>query len=659
MSDYNSQFTPLFKENLMLTLKLESDGKEGELSTGFIQHVTLNMHSYGYDCHVKFFTRDNDELYQIMSSPKILKATLTFKRAEPEKEGETILELKGIVTPEKTFTRLPSDQNNMEQSQREYEIYFWDNAKATWEQHFPTNVYVDESMKDILTKHGNPEVTIDYKWDPLEIKHPVTAFSLYYKYWLKPDEQTSFYSFLNWYLHQENGLLTYDFKSNSYTITGKKKEASGKPLEVHELQSNPPKCFFSPPTRHNEKILKHTADNLENEDKENPNSFKLVRKEEFDPGNYGPHPKHARQKVKSPIAPEKNLFEVDIKKFTDEIHLDKLTPGSFLGFKGDKEGNWSRDSCIKDKKFRIRSMAFTANRFDLSEKNEKPTHVFLMTARAVLEEEEENHAARPRFIPPAYPFYIQGKVFCDIGEKEQSTFKIQESEKSPKGLYLVKVPLAGNKKVVAPFDPDISAQFYNPFKKETKVMLSLHFNAAEIVGPIDWDPHARLPKGVQGDRIVLASNGKDKYTFIQVEYVNGKDPVYTIKQSSSAEQTQTLQIKEKEFMVTVENKGKKVLSFLMNLDTAIVITHENKEAGTLQQFTLNGETITTTCKGKAGKSEIIQKPDAVDIQCKKFTVKSDMITLEAANAIMMKGKNMCRLQTKLTNIIASAVKMGA
>ena len=54
----------------------------------------------------------------------------------------------------------------MDQSFRSYEVYFCDNAKATWEQHHPTNIYVDASMKDVIEKHVNPEIKMNYKWAP-------------------------------------------------------------------------------------------------------------------------------------------------------------------------------------------------------------------------------------------------------------------------------------------------------------------------------------------------------------------------------------------------------------------------------------------------------------------------------------------------------------
>ena len=140
-------------------------------------------------------------------------------------------------------------------------------------------------------------------------------------------------------------------------------------------------------------------------------------------------------------------------------------------------------SVFKDKNFRIRSLHLEAHKLDVSEPVVKSLQPYQLYIKAKLEMEEETFVEWPRFVPPTYPFYIQGKVFSDIGDKEQSTYKIQESEEAPQGQYLILVPLAGeDKKVVAPFVPAYSGQYYYPFCKDAKVMLSMHFRTAKLTG---------------------------------------------------------------------------------------------------------------------------------------------------------------------------------
>lgn len=658
MNNSSANSHPFFETNLMLSLKLESDGKEAEVVSGNIEGISLNLHSYGHICSVQFTAFDEDEIDQMFTAPKIIKATIAFKPTDPKEGSAPLLEIKGIIT-DKCFKRMPSALLNSEKPVRMYEIYFCDNAKVTWSQHFPLNIYLDESMKDVIEKHINPEITMMYDWDTLEVKHPITAFSLEHKYWLPENQQTSFYSFLIWYLRQENGILAYDYKNHSYKITGKKGELSGPPLEVYEWCALPPLCIFPQTPRYNSKVINHSSNLMDAEDKENQNSFTSVRRESIDSSNYRVYPEQASEKMQSTLVSEKNEIELEITNFKEKLQIDKLTPGSFLCFKGDKGGNWSSDVVFKEKNFRIRSLSLEAHKLSISEELKKPLQAFQLYVKIKLETEDETFVEWPGFIPPTYPFYIQGKIFSDVGDVEQSTYKILELENAPQGQYLVQVPLAGEeKRVVAPFVPSYSGQYYYPFCKDAKVMLSMHFRTAKIERPIEWDPLARLPVGVQGNQIVLASNTRDKYVIIRHEFVDGKDSVFTIKQSSSETQTQTLTIKEKDTIITVEEKDKKTLFIQLNNEKGLILSLEDKTAAATQQTVFDGKSMTHTCKGSEGTSTIVQKSDSISMECKEFTIKSDTIVLEAKDSISQTGKNKVNIESKVANVCAPSVKLG-
>ena len=145
---------------------------------------------------------------------------------------------------------------------------------------------------------------------------------------------------------------------------------------------------------------------------------------------------------------------------------------------------------------------------------------------------------------------------------------------------------------------------------------------------------------------------------IRHEFVDGKDSVFTIKQSSSETQTQTIQIKEKDILITVEEKDKKTLFIQLNNDSGVTLSLEDKSAGANQQTVFDGKSMTHTCKGSEGTSTIVQKPDSVTIDCKEFTVKSDTITLDAKDTISQSGKNKVNIETKVANVSASSVKLG-
>jgi hypothetical protein len=419
-----SHSNPFFKSNLLLLLKLESDGKEIVLPTGNIEKVLLDLHSYGFTSSIQFCTFDKDDLDEMFKSPKILKATITFKPTDPEGGSAPLLEIKGIVT-DRSFKRLPAVEGKEDKAHRLYEIYFCDHAKAVWEQHHPTNIYVDESMKDVIEKHINPDIAIKYDWNPIETKYPITAFSLPHKPWLLPKEQTNFYSFLVWYLHQENGILLYHYDKHNYTITGKKIEPAGDPLEIPEWLALPPLCIIPQTPRYNSRTLTHSADNMKEDDKENEDSYKSVRREIFDAANYRIYPEHANEKIQSTLDSQQNEVEFELTSFTKKILINKLIPGSFVCFKGDKEGNWTRQAEFKDKKFRIRSLYFEANKLGISEEIDKNSQAFGLYIKAKLEDEKDTFVEWPRFIPPHLSLLCSRQDF--LRHWRQRTIHLQNS----------------------------------------------------------------------------------------------------------------------------------------------------------------------------------------------------------------------------------------
>lgn len=652
--------TPFFVISLCPSLKLESDGKTAEVLAGDLESIYLNLHPYGHHCKLLFSTVNDTDIYEMFTAPKKIDATFSLKPVDPLDGTDPLLEIKGIVT-HKSFKRNPARDGEIEKTYRLYEISFSDHAKVIWEEHHPINVYVDESMKDILEKHVNPDINLKYEWDPLTIKHPITAFSLEYKAGQPANRQVSFYSFLMWYLHQENGILLYDYKENSYKFTGKKEKPADPPLKVLESQVMPPVYVFPLPSRYNGKTIKHTADSTENDDQENPDSFKFVRREQIDASNYRVYPEQAEEKVESVLTSEKAELFVEFTIFNKELHLGKIIPGSLLTFLGDlADDNWSEDPCFKGKNFRVRHLYFEANKQGVSDEIiERPDQPYQIYAKAELELEEETFVSRPNFNPPSYPFYIQGKVFSDIGDKEQSTFKILETQEVPEGQYQVLVPLAGEgKMVVAPFVPAYSGQFYYPFYKDTRVMLEMHFRTAKIDRPIDWNPLVRLPKGVQGNQIVLSSNGKDKFTILRQEFLDGKEDVFTIVQSSSDKQTQTIQIKEKDLLFKMMEKDKKTVSIQLNHESGLTLNLEDNDTSMTQQTIFDGKAMMHTCKGSEGTSTIVQKPDSIAIDCKEFIVKSDNITFDAKDKISNKGANKIHSESSVCEVSAPTIKLG-
>lgn len=658
MSPAGSSFDVFFTQELSLTLKLEADGQEAEITSGNIEKISLELHSYGFIGNIQFSGIDDDTLDTLYESKKQTKVTLSFASTDPLAEGDPLLEIKGIVI-RKFFSRVDNKDKVNPHAIRHYEIVIADNAQATWSEHCPTNVYVDESMKDVIEAHKNPEISIKYDFSPLDKKHPIIAFSLASNPAVPLEDQDHFYSFFTWYLYHEGGIWDYDYTANTYTVLGKKKPLSGEAYSIKEHWVAPPMAQYERPSRYNLHTVTHTSDSIDTESQENETAFKSVRRDVITPQNYRAFPEHAHEPVHSTLTPEYPEIELEVTHLESDFHIDKLIPGSYVTFfGGGKLETWSDDDFFEGKTFRSRVLFFEADKLGIAEKLDKPTQPYRLYIKAILEDEKETFIERPYFTPPVYPFTIQGKVSSDIGDKEQSTYKISENEHAPQGLYLVSVPLAKHKNVIVPFTPDfMSGQYYFPLNKGERVLLSMYFHTAKIQRVIDWQPLARLPSGVQGNQIVLSSNGKDKYAIIKHEFEGGKDSVITITQATSETQMQTVQIKDKDIQITVDEKDKKTLTIHLSGEQGLSISLEEKPALHTQKISFDGEQIVTVCQGPAGISVCTQTPESVTIACKEFNVISEKISLTAGE-INNAAAISFDVETPIANLKAGAVKLG-
>lgn len=649
MSDLNFS---LCDRNLALVLTLKGSGKPLEIKSGNIENLEMCLKSYGYSFQISF-RLFNDQAKELFDNIDAIHATLTMKAVEPdgdslEEKGPPWIEIEGIVTNKELLVE-PSAQQDLKRPDRVYTLSVEDPAKVTWGDHFPVGVYVDQSFKQICEKQCNPEIKIKYDWKDLETQHKITAFSLPFKEELPLEQQTSFYSFLMWMLHKENGVWAYDYKAKGYAILGKKHKVEGKPLEVDEDWVILPKLSCPRALTFNSKKRKQTFDTAEGKEENNPKGFKQVKHETLNSEDYERFPKQSPEPVKSPLIPQKSRLSLTFQNF-HHFGLDQLLPGCAIKFLEKKTLFWSGDASFKGKTFRVREFSLKAHKLNPTMDNAPPMDRYHIALNVHLEEEDEPFIDRPLFVPPMYPFEIKGKIFSDVGDKEQSTYKIQKSDDSPLGHYLVKSPLVEDgKNLVVPFSPNLPGQFYIPFVKGQEVELDMYLHTAGNIRPKGHQPLVQPPNptGVQIHQIVLASNGKDEFTLLRHEFVDGKKSVFTILQKSSANETQTIQIQQQDMSFCVEEKDKKKLFIQLTKETGLTLSLEDKNASSTQQTNYDGKAMTHFCKGSGGESKIIQKPDLISMEAKKVSLNVEEFVVEAKDQINMKGTNGVKFNGKV------------
>ena len=646
--------TPHFTQTLSLILTLEADGKEQKIYPSDIHAFDLTLHTYGYTALISISNFDEPELDTMLQDEKVITATLEFLPPEPE-DSEPFTTIKGTVT-DTTYQFESNKHEKAEGMVTLWEITFKDNAQAMWSEHYPKNIYVDKTMKDVFDEHKNPDIDLTYEWDELEESYPILAFSLEEKAEIPQENRPQFYSFLHWYLHKENGLFLFDYEKQNYTFYSEKPPIEGDPFSLNQEYLTSPKCQTPKITRHTKKELTHEADSIEENPEEAEEGFDNIRKDFIDPKNRKNFPEHFHGGVNSLLYPEKPLLHFSAIEFTEEFHLDKILPGAYIDFESHEfqPGYWSQNEAYKGKKFRIRSLTIKTTRQTKAEGVLHKKQPYNIQVDICAEEEKEKHIDRPHFNPPTYPFRIQGKIFCELGEKEQTTFNIDEEENH----YQVTVPLAQDEKLIVPFFPEfMTGQHYYPLCKDQQVLLSVYFQTAKIERILDWQPHAKLPHGTQGNQLVFGSNGANESLILKTVHIEGKGFVYTLTHKTAADQEQETRMEKESVQTTVTTKNK---------STSILQTHEqiegkleDKDADLTQTILLDGKDgIRSTCKKGGDESRLSNKS-------KSSTLDSEEINFKAKKAIQLEGdtysakmKTKAVIESKMIHNNAKSVKNG-
>lgn len=644
-----------FVEEIKASLQLEVEGKKCEITAGHIEEIQCKLHPYGYEAQVNFSAFENEEIKALFADPKVINAHLTILSKDP-KQAEPLIELKGVVNARSSQ---PAGEKGEKLIIRLYKIQFIDHAYISWGSHFPKKIFVDQTMKDVFDSEKNPLFTMTYEFDDLNTQRPIIAYSLEKKKGIPEEKQISFYSFVMWYLHQTNGIFEFNYKEAAYKILGKKDEG-GKTLPLSEWSITPAICLFPESPRYFERVIKHSAASQDQNDTENPNGIPSVRNDAFDDTSYIEFPEQISQIVQSKSYPEKPRIRFDFSELPSDFTLDQIRPGTFFEIKGDSKrgGMWCEDPIYKDQTFRMTDVTIYFQRRTESEKRERIVQPYKVEIEVTAESKDEPAVLRPEFQEPVYPFSIPGKIWSEIGDKEQTTFNVVKNDKSPLGHYEVIVPLAGEeKKVVVPFTPDfISGQHYFPLCKEQQVMLSLYFQTAKIERILDWQPLTRLPLDTQACQIVFGSNGKDKYCIQKHEYKDGKESTLTVQQATSENQSQTIEIKDKIIVVTVKEKDKSTISVQLDRATGLTILLKDEDSGATQQTMYTPESITHTSEGKEGKSTIVQKQDSISFECKSYNIKCEDLIIDSSKTITQKASKKLFIESPIVNILGK-VKM--
>jgi hypothetical protein len=525
-----------FVERLKAELTLKVGDQRLTFPAGDIKRLSVEVLSHGFTALVEWWvvsqqSAKEDTLFEPFQKPELMEATVKLDRAY-DIEGNTAapLELQGLVRERWVRERAFEDVTGQPVLQRRYRVLLEDRAAVLWRQHFPTGVWVDQSLQELIEAHKPKGVTLTFAWEAAQTKQPLLALGLGVE-----GNEASFLDFLHWLQERENAGLFCEPATGTYALRDAKPsgdKAVELPLEdVEELE------VHFPERRRDQVVVLNSYVDASTRRKEVANTDKVegVRHETLltstleDDLNQRATLEGKRQRISEPE------LLVRFRRYPSVT----LSPNGLYGFGED----WSAQLSTHGKRYRLYRLRLEARAEseDPADNVGDDTNVYQLEVSAALELQADPTFKRPAFVPPQWPFYAEGRVVSEVGEEKELTWQMYQDEQTSLESYRVKLPL-WDKQLLVPYEPNQQpGHFYFPVDKGARVLVALEFQRAAFARFLEWRAGAKLPKDTQGNHLLLGKTAESE-TSIQHVYQDAK-PLLRIKRTSDKD-TQLIEVSE-------------------------------------------------------------------------------------------------------------------
>jgi len=522
-------------DSLKISLQLTISNQVFQIPGGNIKNYRLNLFSYGFDGELDFWLSSGtgkDDLFRKFVKPDLIEVRISVLGVHnlPSPEPDPLV-IRGVVTDKSVREVSYKEVSGAPVLQRNYRISFQDTPQVLWKQHFPTELYTEKSIADILEANAAEGISLKLAWDKIKRKPAMICLGLG-----SDLNAASFYDFVIWYAAEHNGTVFYDYKTQTLTLSDKKSKnkttVSFHPHEIDEF------CIHFPETRReNIRVLNAYTESAKKIDITQDQAVSGVSRDII-----------LRTEIVQELDQRKNLEALKLKNRESEIeinlnHFPAKTFGIASRVKFDAD-LWSDKTFLANQTYRIyeiRLMATAKKQAADQDLNaEFGNYDLEMTAR--MESVDDPVAHLPEYQKPNYPIFVEGKIISESGKDTDKTYQIYTNKKTSQDFYNIQVPL-WNRKIKAPFIPDMTTgHFYFPAFKHARVLLAVYFDHAEIEAFLDWGVGTRLALDSQGNHILFGKSPTSE-TSIQHIYKDNK-PVFTIQRVAGVD-TELIQMEEK------------------------------------------------------------------------------------------------------------------
>ncbi|BBM86659.1 hypothetical protein [Candidatus Uabimicrobium amorphum] len=529
----------MFKEGIKVTLQLTINGQSWKILGGRIKDFSLQMHNYGFEANAEFWMYKEDEkgLFSAFSGDSLIEAELKlelyFERPKP---APNAIVAKGIVFERQLKERVLNQPD--EPFVRYYLLRFCDAAQLFWTHHKPCKLFTEATMQDILDSEKGEKIDISTTWEIFTKQHPILFLGF-------PQDinNASFYDFILWYTHAQNGVWNYKHKENKYTIEQEKESSTALQLpreDVSEWRVSLPKIM-----RYNKRILNGYTENAVTTDIILDTSISDYTQDVYIRTAINKQLEEQTQLQKDIHQNEEHQVYL---QFTHFPTVD-VVPGTIIEF--DSQKGWEGKAYLSENTYRSVSLTINASAERQDPYSDLITayNSYFFNVHARLETQDEKKVNLPHFRIPNYKVYVEGKVVSD-GDEPDETYQIYENEDTSEKIYRVAMPLWEDKQVIVPFEPNLfSGHIYFPCYKNSRVLIELKFQTAAIYRFLDWRLDSKLPQDTQGNSILLGLTEKSE-TAVKHVYEDSK-PVFNMCRKNESD-TQVVEFKEG--IITIETK---------------------------------------------------------------------------------------------------------
>ena len=508
-----SQFT----EDLAITLSLTIDGQAYTIAAANVKSLTLDLHAYGYNAEVSFIVyceSTADTLLTPITSNNLIAVSLQVATYINNSQGTvTPLSLSGLVTTRRFTEQLLTLPSGDIMLHRHYHLVFADPAQVLWKQHYPCDLLVDSTLKAFITAHTPTQITMVYDWDAvLTVQYPVLSLSLG-----SPLNQACFYDYLIWLVDSQNGVFSYDFTANQYTLSAVKSQSGAalslNPLEVSSFQVN-----LSEVHRFQPNVLNAYSENPQTTAITNAAVTTTIRRDYI-----ARYPIAAD--MQSRVTLETGRFQQhghEVRVDYQHFQLQVTPPGQLVNFQGSTL--WNSLLFIQANNYRVKQWQLTVHAADqelMTDLNMVYSQ-YVMEHNLILEGSAELCVSLPSYMMPSYPVFVEGKLVSETGEDTDMTYQFYTDSNTSVNYYKVSIPLWTKQNVRADYQPNQDGgQFYFPPYKNARVLIGLGFNYAFIDSFLDWGTGTALPMDSQGNQLVMGKSATSQ-NIIKHNYVDSK-----------------------------------------------------------------------------------------------------------------------------------------